>query len=318
MKIRDLYDIAVKKGMETDPRSRLEISRELNVVRKEYGKLKGVERKAFDRDRLKNPYSDTRVLYGDLDRRIKTVMVGIDMEGPEILLAAWMNERRNEPIDLVMAHHPEGVAWSSLYRVMHLQVAGLKRFGISSEAAERMLKDRSEEVQRSLAPANHSRSVDMARLLDIPFMCVHTPADNHVNDYLQKIFDRKKPRKLSEVISILLNIPEFADGVRKNAGPRVLIGEATKKAGKIFVDMTGGTEGPKKIFARLSQAGVSTVVGMHFSEEHYRHAKEEGINLVIAGHIASDALGLNLLLDEVEKKEPLNIIECSGFMRVRR
>jgi len=82
--------------------------------------------------------------------------------------------------------------------------------------------------------------------------------------------------------------------------------------------MTGGTEGPKKIFPRLSQAGVGTIVAMHLSEEHYKHAKGEHINVVIAGHIASDNLGLNLLLDEIEKKEKLNIIQCSGFVRVRR
>jgi predicted ATPase len=39
---------------------------------------------------------------------------------------------------------------------------------------------------------------------------------------------------------------------------------------------------------------------MHLSEDHYKHAKGEHINVVIAGHIASDNLGLNLLLDEIE------------------
>jgi hypothetical protein len=42
------------------------------------------------------------------------------------------------------------------------------------------------------------------------------------------------------------------------------------------------------------------------------------IHVVIAGHISSDALGLNLLLDAVEKQGPLTIVECSGFKRIRR
>ena len=82
--------------------------------------------------------------------------------------------------------------------------------------------------------------------------------------------------------------------------------------------MTGGTEGPKKIFPRLSQAGVGTIVAMHLSEDHYKHARDEHINVVIAGHIASDSLGLNLLFDAVEKGDRLEFVCTSGFERVRR
>ncbi|MCM8761492.1 MAG: NGG1p interacting factor NIF3, partial [Candidatus Omnitrophica bacterium] len=70
--------------------------------------------------------------------------------------------------------------------------------------------------------------------------------------------------------------------------------------------------------SRLSQAGVGTIVAMHLSEEHFKHAKEEFINVIIAGHIASDTLGLNLLLDEIEKVEDIKVIPCSGFVRVKR
>ena len=181
-----------------------------------------------------------------------------------------------------------------------------------------MLKERIAEVQRAVSPANHARSVDIARLLDIAFMCVHTPADNHVASFLQRLFDRRRPGKLSQVLTILKNIPEYSEGMRRNAGPRILIGSPEKKAGRVFVDMTGGTEGPKRVFARLSQAGVGTILSMHLSEEHFKSAKDEQINIVIAGHIASDAIGLNLFLDSLEGKERLKIIPCSGFTRVRR
>ncbi len=179
-------------------------------------------------------------------------------------------------------------------------------------------KERIAEVQRAVSPVNHFRSVDIARLLGIPYMCIHTPADNHVTDHLQKLFERKRPAKLSNVLSILKAIPEYADGLKKGAGPRILIGEPGKKAGKIFVDMTGGTEGSKRVFSRLSQAGIGTIIAMHLSEEHFKSAKIEHLNVIIAGHIASDTLGLNLLLDEIGKKEELNIIPCSGFVRVKR
>lgn len=318
MKLIDIYKLAVRKGIEKDPRTRREINEELTAARKEFRRSKGADRRAFDKERLTNPYADTRILYGDLDTNIRTIIVGIDMEGPEILTAARLNERESRQIDLVMAHHPEGVAWARFYEVMHLQVAMLKKRGLSGEVAERLLKERIQEVERAVSPANHTRSVDIARLLDIPYMCIHTPADNHVSNYLQTIFDRKKPKKLSHVVNILKGIPEYADGLKKNAGPKILIGAPDKAAGSVFVDMTGGTEGSKKVFARLSQAGVGTIIGMHLSEDHFKHAKDEGINVVIAGHIASDTLGLNLLLDAIEKVERLDVVECSGFIRVKR
>ncbi len=318
MKLIDIYRNAIKKGISKDPRKISEITQEFNKAKKEYRKLKGPDKAAFDTERFTNPYADTRLLYGDPQMEVKSIMVGIDMEAAEILLADRLNER-GLSVDLVMAHHPEGSAWANFYDVMKLQVAMLAKFGIQREVGEVLLKDRMGEVERAVAPANHLRSVDIARLLNIPYMCCHTPADNHVASYLQNIFDKKKPSKLADVLTILKAVPEYADGLKKGAGPRILIGDPKKKAGRIFVDMTGGTEGPKKIFPRLSQAGVGTIVCMHLSEEHFKHAKGEHINVVIAGHIASDSIGLNLLLDSLQKIDSdLKIIPCSGFMRVKR
>ena len=317
MKLIDIYRFIVKKGIEKDPRSKAEIKQALAMARKECRSLRSVDSKCYDKERLVNPYADTRILNGKPDQDISTIMVGIDMEGPEILLADRLNEK-GKNIDLVMAHHPEGAAYANFYHVMHIQENSLAKMGIPIEVGRELLKERMGEVERAVAPANHLRSVDIAKLLDMPYMCVHTPADNHVNNFLQKILDKRRPNTLTDVLNILKAIPEYTDALKKNAGPRILIGEPKKKCGKVFVDMTGGTEGPKRIFPRLSQAGVGTIVAMHLSEEHFKIAKIEHINVVIAGHIASDTLGLNLLLDELERKEKFRIIPCSGYVRIRR
>jgi putative NIF3 family GTP cyclohydrolase 1 type 2 len=81
--------------------------------------------------------------------------------------------------------------------------------------------------------------------------------------------------------------------------------------------MTGGTEGPKTIYEQQALAGVSTVVGMHLSEEALENAKKAHLNVIIAGHISSDTLGLNLLFDELEKSESLAFVDVSGFERIR-
>ena len=82
--------------------------------------------------------------------------------------------------------------------------------------------------------------------------------------------------------------------------------------------MTGGTEGAREIFESLTHGGINTIVAMHLSEEHRKEAEKNYLNVVVAGHISSDNLGLNLLLDQISKGNPLKIIECSGFRRFSR
>jgi len=184
--------------------------------------------------------------------------------------------------------------------------------------AESLMLERIKEVERKVLPANHFRSVDAARLLDIPFMTCHTPADNCVASYLQKMMDNKRPDTLGDIIDILSGIPEYKESAKQGSPPKIVSGTSSSKAGKVFVDMTGGTEGSKNIFSKLSHAGVSTLLCMHLSEEHLKKAKEEHMNVIIAGHSASDNLGLNIMIDELAKKDKLKIVPCSGFRRFSR
>lgn len=317
MKLRKLYEAIIKFGLQNDPRTKKEIVDSLNRTKKAYRKLKGPEKKYFDKEKLRHPYADTRILYGDLDKDVRTIFIGIDMKTPELLLADRLRER-GLSIDLVMSHHPEGRALSSITDVMQIHKDVLSKAGIKQEIVRSLLDERIGEVSRSLSGVNHTRSIETARLLDIPYMCVHTPADNHVAHYLQSLFNKKKPKKVRNVLHLLRAIPEYTIGVKRSAGPTLIAGKGDNNASKILVDMTGGTEGPKTVYARLSQAGIGTVVGMHFSETHYKNAKAEHINMIVAGHISSDTLGLNLLLDKLEKRGRFNIIACSGFERIRR
>jgi putative NIF3 family GTP cyclohydrolase 1 type 2 len=201
---------------------------------------------------------------------------------------------------------------------MHMQVDILEQIGIPVNFAESLIEERIQEVQRRVLPLNHMRSVDAARLLDIPFMCVHTPADNFVYSFMTKLLAQEKPATLADLVSLLENIPEYKEAQKENSGPRIILGLPRAKVGKVMVEMTGGTEGSKEVFERLSQAGISTIVAMHLSEEHFKKVKDARINVVIAGHIASDTLGLNLLLDKLAKTEDLKVISCSGFRRIKR
>ena len=316
MRLIDLYQKCVSLGKEYDPRSAVDVEKNLTRAVKQYEELKEKDKQYFDVERLKNPYADTRILNGDPETEVNKILAGIDMEVQEVLLADRLREK-GEKIDLILSHHPEGKALVALHKVMSLQEDVLAQLGVPINVAEGILASRISEVERGLMPLNHNRSVDAARLLNFPFMCVHTPADNMVNTYLSNLFIEKQPETVGDVVDLLLEIPEYQESKKIDAGPKVFLGKETNRAGKVFVDMTGGTGGSEDAFAKLAIAGVGTIVGMHIGEKHRKEAEKNHINVIIAGHMASDSLGMNLLLD-IFVKEGIEVIPCSGLIRVSR
>ncbi|MCJ7612520.1 MAG: NGG1p interacting factor NIF3, partial [Candidatus Aminicenantes bacterium] len=265
MKLEKLYRTLIDIGIKNDPRGKPEVLRVLKEEKEKRKSLKPKDAEYYDPDRLFNPYSDSRLLNGSPETNVRRVIAGIDMEAPEILLAYLLNRDFSRKIDLVVAHHPEGYAQARLADVMSVQADILASFGVAVSVAEQLMDRRISEVDRRLMPVNHTRAVDAAKVLGLPMLCVHTPADNCVNSYLQNLFDKKKPRRLKDLVALLLDIPEYRAAAKIQVPPKIISGSENGKCGKVFVDMTGGTEGSKDIYARLSSQGVRTIVGMHMS-----------------------------------------------------
>ncbi len=319
MKVSEFFSYCVKCGIEADPRGVSSVKKELSEEKKSFEKLSSDEKKYYDMERLSNPYADSRISNNPSDGRVKRIMCGIDIGVSDLLLSDNLS-RRGEKIDLVVAHHPNGYSYSTFHEVMSMQAEIQAGWGVPINIAESLLNERQELVGRSVMPRNHAQSADAAVLLGIPMCNIHTPADNHVTTFLGKMFKNKNNLKLKEVIKILEKVKEYDYArLRHLPGPVIISGKPAASAGKIVVDMTGGTEGSVEAVAKLAAAGVGTVIGMHFSEKHIKKAKESHINIIIAGHISSDNLGLNLLFDKVEKKYgKFHVTECSGFHRIRR
>ncbi len=316
MKLKEIYKLFVEKGMKFDPRGLKNMQDLLSKEQKHYAELNEDEKEVYDLDCLTNPYRDSRILNGNPDTEIKSIIVGVDMEIGEILLADRLIEKGRK-IDLVLAHHPEGRGYAGLYDVMHLQEDVMAKFGVPINVAEGVMASRIAEVRRNILPANHNRAVDAAKILNLPFMCAHTVADNLVNYYLQEKMDREQPETLGDIIKLLQQEPEYKFAAQMGAGPIIVVGDKMRRAGKIMLDMTGGTGGSKDALEKMAQAGVGTIIGMHMGEAHRKEAEKYHINVVIAGHMSSDSLGLNLLLGYLEK-EGIEIIPCSGFIRNSR
>ncbi len=316
MKIKEIYDFVVEKGMDKDPRKREGVEDLLSREKKKFEEMKEKDKEEFDREKLTNPYSDTRILCGDPEAEVKRIMVGVDIEVGEVLLADRLAEK-GRPVDLIMTHHPEGKALSRLHDVMHMQEDILARYGVPINVAESIMSSRISEVKRGLMPINHNRAIDAAKILGLAMMSAHTVADNQVATFLQDMFDQEEPRTLGDILKLLKDIPEYKEASKHGAGPDIFIGGKERRAGKVLVDMTGGTGGSDKAYSKLSQAGIGTIVGMHMSEKNRKQAEKHHINVVIAGHIASDSVGMNLLLDDLEAKG-IEVIPCSGIIRNKR
>lgn len=316
MLLKDLYQLAISKGIAADPRGEEAVRQLLQEAKEKYDKLSAAEKEEFDTEQLINPYSDTRISYGDPELDVKRLITGIDVDTSELLLTKELN-RCGKDIDLVLAHHPGGLGSVRFQEVMHMQADMMHALGVPINVAEAILAPRIAEIERRLMPANHYRLVDAARLLDIPLMSMHTPADNNAGKFVQQHLDEAAPRTLEDVVKALKEIPEYKQAAIMGIGPKILVGKEKNRAGKIAVLMTGGTGGPAEDIEAMVNAGVGTIIEMHLTDEKKKLAEEHHLNVIIAGHMASDSIGMNLILDEFEK-QGVDIIAFSGLIRVSR
>lgn len=316
MRFADIYHLAVSMGMAADPRGLSEAEKDLSRTAEHFATLAEKEIISFDLQALYNPYSDSRMLLGEEEAEIKKVMVGIDIEGPEVLLADRLNAG-GAGIDLLMSHHPQGRASAAISGVVAIHRGHLERFGLPAEDTAGMVKERQEEVRRKNFSHNHNRTLDLARILGFNFVCLHTVLDNLANDFIYKLIDKEKPRTLGELKDLLFTLPEYQISAANNAPPIIDAGTKENELGRVYVDYTGGASGPQGQYEKLMKQGVNTVLTMYADGDTVKLARELGLNLLLAGHISSDSLGINLFLDEIEK-QGVEIVPVSGLIRVRR
>jgi hypothetical protein len=312
MNIQEIYKLAIKMGIESDFRPKAQIEKQLKRIKEKYEKSEKSEKEIFDVEKLTNPYSDSRIQFDNGEKNIKKIMAGIDIDTAELMLAEKLD------IDTIIGHHPLGMGLTGLDDVMHLQSDVFAQYGVPINIAESLTKIKISEVSRGVGAENHYKTSDAAKLLKISLVNVHTPADNLVAKFVDRKLKKDKPEYVEDIIKSLLEIPEYKEAAKKGFGPTIFSGAKENRVGRIaLTEITGGTSGSKDIYAQLSQAGIGTIVGMHMDEESRKEAEKAHINVVIAGHISSDSIGMNLFLNELEKKG-IEIIPCAGLIRIRR
>ena len=313
MTIKEIHNLFTQKGIEADFRGREGVQKLLESKKAKFQTLSLKDQEEFDKEALENPYLDSGVYNIAEDKEIKRVLVGIDIGPEEILLAKQLGN-----IDLVIAHHPIGKGLAQLADVMELQCDVYNFYGVPINVAEGLMRERISEVARGVNSSNHQRPVDTARILNVNLMNSHTSSDNMAAKFLRNFIENKKFERVGDIVNALKEIPEYKEAMKIGVGPKIFVGSPDHRCGKIALsEITGGTEGSPKLYEKIAQAGIGTVIGMHVSEEHKKEAMAAHINIVIAGHMSSDSLGMNLLMDELQK-QGIEIVPCSGFTRFSR
>ena len=319
--IKNIFELAIRMWKKNDPRWKKELERYMSDCKAEYQALWKDEKKYYNPEFLEHPYHDSMIYHGSLDTKVQKIIVWIDVEWPEILLVHEYNKTTKKPIDLIVGHHPES---SALIGISKLQKDIAPFVGANTwvplNLTEKIEAPRVWEVEKRFSPLNHHRAIPFAKMLDIPYIWFHTPADNCVHTYLEKLIEKnsKELVYLEDIIKLLLKEPEMHYSKKLGSWPAIWNGEKKSRAWKIVVTgITGGTESSKDIYAEYAKAWVWTILEMHMSADHLAEAKKHNLNVIMTDHMASDSLGMNLILDEVEKLW-VEILDFSGFTRFSR
>lgn len=319
MKLQKFFERAVALGIDYDPRGKKQIEKMFKKQKEKQKKLEGKELEYFDVERTWNPFPDSRIINGEPNAEFTHLMVGIDIETPELLLADALRTKGRK-IDGALIHHPDGRALADLDKVMPLQIDLLAGVGVPVNYAEGLLQPRREKLWRSIHADNLFRTEQAAALLNFPAVCCHTITDNLVWAFMEKHICKHEYDDLGEILKAIDDIPEYAKFSKKGNPPIIVSGGKHSRPGKICAtEFTGGTNGPEEFFEAKARAGVGTVLSMHVSEKALEEAKKHHVNIIQCSHIASDSLGINLMLDEMKKADPkMTFLEVSGFIRVER
>jgi putative NIF3 family GTP cyclohydrolase 1 type 2 len=231
-------------------------------------------------------------------RNIRKIFFGIDAGVPELLLAKRLG------FDAVIAHHPiGGTAVTNFHQVFKRHIQQMINAGIPKTKAEQAVAKKLEQLDVEAHTRNYNHAVDVARLLKMPYMNIHTPLDEVGRRIMsERISNRiKKNSKVQDVISALKLLHEF-----KNAATEIKIrlGKPENPAGKIVVSHGAGTNGGYEIAKAYFEHDIGTVIYIHigFSDLEKLKADNRG-NLIVTGHVASDSVGINPFIHELEKRD---------------
>src|SRR5713101_9967113 len=225
-------------------------------------------------------------------RRIRKVLVAIDVGVAELLLA------RDLGCDAVIAHHPAGGrARFEGYKVFLRHIEQLKEAGVPEEVARDAVRPKLRVLELQHHPDNYDQTPSAAKKLRMPLVSIHSPCDEIGRKVIQNALKGVNENSaVKDVVSGIARFPEFRKAVSKI---EVRLGSPRNRAGRVAISHAAYTNGGYEIAKAYFQNGVGTLSYIHVAEADLtKLANESSGNLIVLGHVASDWLGINRLLNE--------------------
>jgi hypothetical protein len=245
--------------------------------------------------------------------KIHRVLATIDCGVDDLLLARVLR------CDAVITHHPEWTASLHGWTLISRQIDQMVECGVPVAKAEAAIQRRMQSVELNSHPRNYGRVLQAAKLLNLAFLNVHLPCDiisrRIISEQMARFQDPEGRATVADVIAVLQEIPEQTVAATE---PKIRLGGPDRLAGRVAVAMAGYTNGGVDVLRAYFEAGVGTVLMMHFPEPDLKEAREQRLagNLVITGHMASDSIGINAYLDELERRG-LDVIRAGGIVTTK-
>ena len=114
---------------------------------------------------------------------------------------------------------------------------------------------------------NLNRQSEFAKLIGMPYIGLHTPADLIGQAIVQERMDQLNAGSpfvtLQDVVDALNEFPEIRNALQD---PAIRVGEPDSYAGRICVVYAGVTGGGANVYKTFFDYGVGTLVMMHMPE----------------------------------------------------
>ncbi|GAB4546612.1 MAG: hypothetical protein Tsb0013_05600 [Phycisphaerales bacterium] len=236
----------------------------------------------------------------DAGRPVGKALACLNCQIGDLLLA------RELGCDTVLVHHPlAGPARREFHRVLGRMVELMTEQGVSGERAIRATERLRERCRFNDHASDWDHLVSGARLLGLNLLNAHLAPDELGRRIMvDAVRDVTPHQTVRELMAALRTIPELAH--EANSFIEVP-DDPMRQCGRIAVMHGGGTNGGADVAEALFDAGVGTVLYIHLSGDdamRLRHRAEAGGlgGVLVTGHLASDAIGLNVYLAELEKR----------------
>lgn len=205
------------------------------------------------------------------------------------------------------------------WKLIPLQIEQMMECGVPAARAEAAIQRRMQSVELNSHARNYGRVVQAAQLMNVSLLNVHLPCDVITRRLLvEKMAGFNTPESRATVAEVVAALQEFPEQKQAATEPKVRLGSPERLAGRVAVAMAGYTNGGVEVLKAYFDAGVGTVLMMHFSESDLREAREQRLagNLIVTGHMASDSIGINVYLDELEQRG-LEVVRAGGIIATR-